>query len=210
MFFCQLVGFQQANCADLPLCLPVITDGGPPILGVNHFVGFRWSCADNFGAISKGTILTDRCLDGLNDSFHRASLPVHEVTPAALSTETLGMRIIFPHSVCGQTDQLFFRLGSAIASRGALFLLDSLYKFVAKHWMSRGTLWDSLKCDLRADAGPLSLFTRDWTNCWCPEVCCANASEKKDGRLRHARHTSFSSTLWSCSGTFSRWRSGRR
>ena len=38
--------------------------------------------------------LTGRCLDGLCDSFRRAGLAVHEVIPAALSAEALGMRII--------------------------------------------------------------------------------------------------------------------
>ena len=109
MFFCQHVGLQQANCADLPLTLAVITAGGPPIAtGPNHFVGFRWNHAGNFGAVSEGATLTDRCLDGLCDSFRRAGLPVHEVTPAALAAETFGMRIIPSHGVCGHTHKRIF------------------------------------------------------------------------------------------------------
>ena len=65
MFFCQLVGLYEANCADLPVSLPVITGGGPPIvIGTNHSAGFRWNYADNFGAVTEGDTLTDRCLDG--------------------------------------------------------------------------------------------------------------------------------------------------
>ena len=64
--FCHHVGFQQANCADLQLGLPVVTDCGPPaVLGPIHSVCFRWNCADNFGAVSEGATLTDRCLDRL-------------------------------------------------------------------------------------------------------------------------------------------------
>ena len=40
-FFCQHVGLQHAICANLPLSLPVITDGGPPIIaGSMFFCGF--------------------------------------------------------------------------------------------------------------------------------------------------------------------------
>ena len=110
------------------------------------------------------------------------------------------MRIIPSHGVCGHTDKRMFRLRSAlrvlmhrrrvsgrfvqlvaghlsfgaIASRGALSFSDSVYKYAAKHWMSRGISWDSLTC-----TGLLSLFKRDWTNCWCPEVYCSDASKKK-------------------------------
>ena len=89
MFFYQHCGLQQASCADVPLRLPVITAGGPSIVfGPNCAVGFRWNCADNFGAVSEGAILADQCLDGLCESLRRAGLTMHEVTPAALSTET--------------------------------------------------------------------------------------------------------------------------
>ena len=105
----------QANCADLPLSLPDITDGRPPnVVGPNHSVGIRWNCADNFGAVSKGATLTDQCLDGLCDSFRRAGLSVLEVAPAALSAETLRMKIILSHGVCGHTDKRIFRLRSAL------------------------------------------------------------------------------------------------
>ena len=115
MFFCQHVGLQQANCADLPLCLPVITDGGPPIVSKpNHSVRFLWNYADSFGAVSESATLTDQYLDGPCESFRREGLSVHEVTPAALSAETLGMRIIPSHGVCGQTDKRIFRLKSAL------------------------------------------------------------------------------------------------
>ena len=61
MFFGQHVGLQQASCADLPLRLPVITDGGLPIVvGADLSVVFRWNDADNFGAVSKGATLTDQ------------------------------------------------------------------------------------------------------------------------------------------------------
>ena len=115
MFFCQHVGLQQASCADLPLSLPVITDGGPPIVnGPNHSVCFRWNCADTFGAVSKGATLTDQCLDGPRESFRRAGLAVHTITPAALSAETLRMRTIPSHGVCGHGDKRIFRLTSAL------------------------------------------------------------------------------------------------
>ena len=81
MLFCQHVGFQQPRCVGLPLSLAVITDGGPPIvIGPNHFVGFRWNHADNFGAVGEGATLTDECLDGLCESFRPAGLSVHEIT----------------------------------------------------------------------------------------------------------------------------------
>ena len=90
----------HAARADPPLSLPVITDGGPPIVvGPNRSVGFRWNCTDNFGAVSKGAILNDQYFDRLCESFRRSGLPVHEITPAALSAETLGMRIIWSHGV---------------------------------------------------------------------------------------------------------------
>ena len=111
MFFCQHVGLQQASCADLPLSLPVITDGGPPIVnGPNHSVCFRWNCEDTFGAVSKGATLTDQCLDGPRESFRRAGLAVHTITPAALSAETLRMRTIPSHGVCGSAFFVLRRL----------------------------------------------------------------------------------------------------
>ena len=97
MFFDQHVGLHQANCADLPLSLPVVTDGG---------VGSRWNYADNFDAVIKGATLTNRCLDGLCDSFRDAGPPVHEVTPAALSGAS--------HGVCGHADKRIFRLWSPL------------------------------------------------------------------------------------------------
>ena len=155
MFFCQHVGLQQTNCADHPLSLPVVTDGGAAIVvGPNHIVGFRWNYVDNLGAVSTGATLTDRCFQGLCDSFRRTRPPVHEVTPAALSAETLGMSIISSSGGCGHTDKRIFRLRSAlhvlmhrrrivqliachlsfgsVASRGSLSIL------VAKRWMSCG------------------------------------------------------------------------
>ena len=154
---------------DLPLSLPVITDR-PSLLGPLTLLGASW---------------TDRCLDGLCGSFRRAGLPVHEVTSAALSAETLSVRIIPSHGACGHTDKRILRLRSAlrvlmhrrrvsgrvvqliaghlsfgaVASRGALSLLElGVSNLAAKHWMSRGIPWDSLKCELRAYAGLLSLF----------------------------------------------------
>ena len=96
-----------------------------------------------------------------------------KVTPAALAAETLGMRNIPAHGVCGHTDERMFRLRAAlrvlmhirrvsggvvqfiaghlsfgaVASRGAVSLLVSVCLFAVKHWMSRGTSWDSLKCE---------------------------------------------------------------
>ena len=81
----------------LPACLPPASElcGSPPIVvGPNHSVCFRWNYADKIDAVSNGATVTDRCFYGLCGSFRRAGLPVHEVTPAALSAETLGMRII--------------------------------------------------------------------------------------------------------------------
>ena len=60
----------------------------------------------------------------------------------------------------------------AIASLGALSLVDSVNKFAAKHWMSCGTRV-SLKCELRAYAVIPPLFKGDWTNCWSSEVYCS-------------------------------------
>ena len=157
-----------------------------------HVWVFAGTTLTTFGAISKGAALTDRCLDGLCDSLRRAGRPVHEVTPAALSAETLGMRIIPSHGVCGHTDKRIFRhcvfdapssclrKGRAthywssliwsyrLARSGVPF--DSVYKFAAKHWMSRGNPRDTLKFELRAYAGLLSLC--------CTEVCCSDASNK--------------------------------
>ena len=48
------------------------------------------------------------------DSFRRAGLPVHKVTPAALSAEMLGLGIIPAHGVCGHTDKRIFRPRSAL------------------------------------------------------------------------------------------------
>ena len=113
MLFCQHVSLQQASCANLPLSLPVITGGGPPIfVGLSHSVGCRNNYADNFEAVSKGAILIDQCFDGLCASFRRSCLTVHEQTPAAFSAGTLGMRIIPSHGVCGHTDKRIFRLRS--------------------------------------------------------------------------------------------------
>ena len=115
MFFCQRVGLQQAICANLPLSLTVITEGGPPIVvGPKRSAGFRWNHADNFGAVCKGATSTDRYLDGLRDSFRPAGLSVHEITPTAFSAKTLGMRIIPSHGACGHTDKRIFRLRSAL------------------------------------------------------------------------------------------------
>ena len=134
------------------------------------FTSHHWSwTAHRCWADSRGATLTDRCLDGLCNSFRRAGLPVHEITLAALLAETLGMRIIPSHGVCGNTDKRIFRLRSALhvsihrrrvsgrvvqliaghlsfganASRGALSLLDSVFKITAKHLISCGIPWDS-------------------------------------------------------------------
>ena len=48
LFFHQHVGLYEANCADLPLRLPVITSGPPTVVGANPAV--------------RGATLTDRCL----------------------------------------------------------------------------------------------------------------------------------------------------
>ena len=144
------------------------------VVGTNHAVGFRWNYADNFGAVSKGATLTDWYLDGLCDSFRRAGLPLHEVTLAALIAETLGMRIIPSHCVCGHTDKTYFTSQIGIARFDASS--SCLRKAPATHcWsslselsparseslltrcMSRRLPWDSLKCELRAHAGLLSL-----------------------------------------------------
>ena len=98
---------QQTSCANLPLNLPVITDVPPVVIGPNHSVGFRWNYANSFGAVSKGAILTDRCLDGSCDSFRRAGHTVHEITAAAFSAETLRMRMIPSHGVCGHRQAYF-------------------------------------------------------------------------------------------------------
>ena len=110
---------------------------------------------------------------------------MHEVTPTALSAETLGMRIILSHGVCGHTDKRIFRQRSAsrvlmhrrrVSGRVAQLIavisdlelspleercpfFGSLYKFAAMHWMSRGIPWDPLKCELRAYAGLISWFS---------------------------------------------------
>ena len=112
---------------------------------------------------------------------------MQEVTPAGFLAETLGMRIIFSQGVCGHTDKRIFRIWSAlrvlmhrqrvsgrvmqqvaghvsfgaITSRGVLSLLDSVYKFAAKHWMSCVIPCVSLKCELRAYAGLLPLLKGD-------------------------------------------------
>ena len=166
MFFCQHVGLQQANCPDRPLSLPVITDCGPPIVpGPNHSVGFQWNFADNVDAVSKGATLSDRCFDGLCGSFRQAGLPVHEVTPGALSAEMLGMRVFPSHCVCGHADMRFFnpsqigvahldvsssclRKGCATDCRSSLHPRHCLAS--ATHWMSCEIPWVSLKCELRA------------------------------------------------------------
>ena len=110
------------------------------------------------------------------------------------------MRIIPSRGVCGHTDTHIFRLTSAlrvlmnrrvsgrvaqpiaghvsfgaVASRGALSLLNSVYLFAAQHWMLRGIPWDSLKCELSSTRFSLSLSQGDRTNCWGPEVCCSGA-----------------------------------
>ena len=84
----------------------------PVLLG--HSLGFRWNQAENFGAVSTGATLTDRCFHGLCYSFRRAGLPVHEVTPAALSSKALGMRSNPFQGVCGHTGKFIFRLRSAL------------------------------------------------------------------------------------------------
>ena len=61
-----------------------------------------WNYADNYGAVSKGATLADQCLNELRESFRRSGLTVHEVSPAALSSETLG------------TDKRIFHLKSAL------------------------------------------------------------------------------------------------
>ena len=89
------------------------------------------------------------------------------------------MRIIPSRGVCGHTDKRAFLVSgrrvarfdsssSYIGKGGAvdrfsLSLLDSVYKFSAEH---------------RAYVGLLVLMKGDWTNLWCPEVYCSDASEK--------------------------------
>ena len=70
----------------------VIIDGGSPVVVLtNRSVGFRRNHGENFGAVSKCATLADRYLEGLCDSFRRAGLPVHEVTPRCSMD---GVRII--------------------------------------------------------------------------------------------------------------------
>ena len=207
MFFCQQVSLQQARCADPPLTLPVITDGGPPIVtGTDHFVDFRCNYADYFGAVTNCAILTDQCLDGLCESFRRAGLPVHEITLAALSAETLGVRFI-PSQVgvarfdatssCLRKDHttdcwssLVWRhcLSRSVVSFG--------FGFIAMHWISCGVPWDSLKCELRAYAGLLPLLKVDWTKRWCSVVYCSDASEQRMVLCGAHGTTSFRRASW--------------
>ena len=75
--------------------------------------------------------------------------------------------------------------------------------------MSRGIPWDSLKCELRAYAGLLSLFEGDWSNWWCPEVSCSDAPQKKRPFASRTAHVS----LVACHGRVlerSRFRSSAR
>ena len=59
--------------------------------------------------------------------------------------------------------------------------------------MSRGLPWDSLKCELRAFAGLLSLFKAD--QLVVSRSLQLGCFQKEDGRLRHARHMSLSSRV---------------
>ena len=145
--FCQHVGLQQANCADLPRSLRVITDFQPPIVdGVNHSVGFRRNFADNCGAVSKGAALTDRCLDGLC-----VILSVAQVFPCTrrllLPRRSVRGSLLWYIVVVSQEGSCSSIAGhlsfGAVASRRAMSLLDSVYKLAAKHWMSRGIPCDS-------------------------------------------------------------------
>ena len=69
MFFCQHAGLQQARCADLPLSLPVITNGAPIVVEPNHSVGFRWNDADNFCPSVKAPSLLTSALTGCVNLF---------------------------------------------------------------------------------------------------------------------------------------------
>ena len=191
MFFCQHVGLQQASCADLPLSLPVITRWwtASSFLCRTTLWVFAGTTPTAFGAASKeGDHDWIGALTGYVIRSAPQGLAVHGVTLAALSAETLGMRII-PSSRCLRTCRhAYFRLRSgrccgvlmhrprasgrvvpliaghlsfgAIASPGALSLVDSVYKFAAKHPMSCGIPWDSLNCELRAFAALRSSVAR--------------------------------------------------
>ena len=191
------VGLHQANCADLPLSLPVITDGGQSLL------------EPITPLVSAGTTLT------ISVSSPKA-LPCRA---AALSAETPGVRIIPSRGVCGHTDKSIFLLRAvlralmhrrrvsgrvvqlfavhlsfgAVASRGALSLLDSAYRFAAMHWMSRGVPWDSLKCEFRTYAGLLSLFNGDGTNLLMSRSLLLGCVPERMVFLRLSRHVSLSS-----------------
>ena len=118
--------------------------------------------------------MIDQCLDGRCESVRRAGLPVQYTTPAALSAQTLGMRIISSHGVCGHTDKRIYRLSLAlhvlVHRRRAVDRGSSL---VWRHCLARS-------CEHQSCAGPLLLLKGDWTNRWCPEVYCPDASEKRE------------------------------
>ena len=149
--------------------------------------------------------IMDRCFDRECDSFRRAGLRVHEVTPAVLSAETFGMRIILSHGVADiQTSVIFSSLigvarldasPSCLGKGRATHCWSSLiwsYR-LAKSAVPCGlgvkircealdVMWNSvglvsLKCEHRAYAGPLPFVKEDWTNCWCLEVYCSGASQ---------------------------------
>ena len=159
MFFCQHVGLQKASCGDLSWSLPLFDRT------------ILWVLAG-----TTPTILAVKA-----PSWLTSALTVYVNHFECRSAETLGSRIILLTVFADTLTKRIFRLNSAlrvlmhrlrvsgrvgnsllvISLLEPSLILDTVYKFAAKHWMSRGIPWDCMKCELRAYS--------------CPEVYCFDA-----------------------------------
>ena len=129
---------------------------------------------DNVGVMGTSKEGVDRALAGANASLVEAGLRTHEVTPASLRAEVLGVRVDGESGVVRCSAKRFWKLDHAISwilgrrsvrgdqlevilghctyvsllSRGGLSVLDSCYKFVRSHYHTAGKLWASARAEL--------------------------------------------------------------
>ena len=127
-----------------------ITHSTPPLLGSRRglgFAGFRWSYADNLGVAARGADCANFLLARLIAGVQKASLDIHDTSPASGSADLLGYE--FPaNSYCNGMGKRISRIrcrtlrslrgvasavgqwsSLALTNLGALSILDASFTF---------------------------------------------------------------------------------
>ena len=87
--------------------------------------GFRWSCANNFGILTRGAYCPNVHLARLIAGVQKASLDVHDISLASGSTDVSRYEVSPAHAHCNETGKRISRMRSRS---------DCL--FSSSHWRS--------------------------------------------------------------------------